>query len=698
MSNIMDISNLKITVGHPNGTLATVSHVGNLKLTKNVILYDVLVVPGYCVSLLSMNKMIKDSKLFVGFDEEKCYIQDLKKEIILGTGSESGGLYLFDLQSDKNIGNVNMIHAFNVSKSLWHSRLGHPADQVLYVLKDELKFSKNTDVSACEAAYLCLECDKFTSRSDKCVLLGYSSSKKAYKLFSLDNRNVYASDADHLTFLDNQLTQSPYDEERATSVVEGSPSFSETDTDFTQSLENGTATQFEDNSLSEDSVQFEPRRSSRVSKLPAKLNDYVVDSKLKYGLEKHVSYAKLNVNYYFATTLNKSVEPTSYYEAAKDPKWIEAMNEEIDALYRNYTWTIVDLPKGRKAIGNKWIYKIKYKASGEVERYKARLVAKGFSQKEGFDYDETFSLVVKMVTVRCVITLAISYYWPMYQLDVNNAFLYGDLVEDVYMTLPLGFGNNSNNKVRKLNKSLYGLKQAPRQWNAKLTAALVEHGLFKANLIILCLSRKLEMCLLSSKPAATPLQENTVLNFKENENDKLLKNFMHSHLQSHFKAALRVLRYLKGAPGTRVQFLKNNKLNVKAYSDVDWAKCPVIRKSVSGFVDMIGNYPVSWKSKKQPTISRSLAEAEYRCLAATTCKIIWLCNILGDLKVSMLLPVKIFCDSNSAIQIACNHVFHEKTKHFEIDVHIVREKIASVWRQSSFRFLVIKDKKGEVVG
>nr|GEZ50924.1 ribonuclease H-like domain-containing protein [Tanacetum cinerariifolium] len=156
------------------------------------------------------------------------------------------------------------------------------------------------------------------------------------------------------------------------------------------------------------SVQFEPRRSSLVSKLPAKLNDYVVDR--------------------------------------------------------------------RKAIGNKWIYKVKYKASREVERYKARLVAKEFSPKEGFDYDKTFSPVVKMVTIRCVITMVVSYSWPMYQLDVNNAFLYGDLVEDVYMTLPLGFGNNSDNKVCKLNKFLYGLKQAPRQWNAKLNAALVEHG------------------------------------------------------------------------------------------------------------------------------------------------------------------------------------------------------------------------------
>nr|GEX72593.1 hypothetical protein [Tanacetum cinerariifolium] len=343
MSNIVDISNLKITVGHPNGTLAT---------------------------------------------------------IILGTGSESCGLYLFDLQSDKNISNVNMIHAFNVSKSPWHSRLDHPADQVLVVLKDELKL--NTDVSACEVCHRAKQTrEPFPLSDHKFKKVGdliHLDFKKAYKLFSLDNKNVvfsrdvkfyeavfpfkmrnininekadayYASDADHLTFFDNQLTQSPYDEERATSVMEGSPSFSETDTDFTQSSENGKATKFEDSSLFKgslseknygslsvpthnlttnpiDSVQFEPRRSSRVSKLPAKLNDYVVDSKLKYGLEKHGSYVKLNiVNYCYATTLNKSVEPTSYYEAAKDPKWIEVMNEEIDALYRNYTWTIVDLQK-----------------------------------------------------------------------------------------------------------------------------------------------------------------------------------------------------------------------------------------------------------------------------------------------------------------------------------------------------------------
>ncbi|GKD50314.1 ribonuclease H-like domain-containing protein, partial [Tanacetum coccineum] len=193
-------------------------------------------------------------------------------------------------------------------------------------------------------------------------------------------------------------------------------------------------------------VQPKPsRRSSRVSKIPAKFNDYVVNSSKRYGLEK-----------------------------------VDAMISEIEALNRNNTWIAIDLPVGRKPIGSKWIFKIKYKASGEIERYKARLVAKGFSQKEDIHYEETFSLVVKMTTVRCLINIVVQNDWPLYQLDVNNDFLYGNLYEDVYMSMPPGFNGNDSSKVCKLNKSLCGLKQAPRQWNAKLVYALTDHGFIQS--------------------------------------------------------------------------------------------------------------------------------------------------------------------------------------------------------------------------
>ncbi|GJX79619.1 ribonuclease H-like domain-containing protein [Tanacetum coccineum] len=136
---------------------------------------------------------------------------------------------------------------------------------------------------------------------------------------------------------------------------------------------------------------------------------------------------------------------------------------------------IVDLPKDRKAIGSKWIFKIKYKSSGEIDRYKARLVAQGFVQNEGIDYEKTFYHVVKIVTVRCLLNIVGSNSSSVFQLDVNNAFLYGDLAKIVYMKPPGGYFPLGN-KVCRLKKSLYGLKQAPRQWNAKLNSALIENG------------------------------------------------------------------------------------------------------------------------------------------------------------------------------------------------------------------------------
>ena len=155
------------------------------------------------------------------------------------------------------------------------------------------------------------------------------------------------------------------------------------------------------------------------------------------------------------------------------------MEKELQALQDNNTWDIVTLPTGKKAISCKWVYKSKLNADGSLERLKARLVAMGYTQKYGIDYSKTFSPVVKMATIRSLIAVAASKGWNLYQLDVNNAFLHGDLHEEVYMKLPPGL-TNPENKVCKLKKSIYGLKQASRQWFAKLVHELQHQGFIQS--------------------------------------------------------------------------------------------------------------------------------------------------------------------------------------------------------------------------
>jgi histone deacetylase 1/2 len=158
-------------------------------------------------------------------------------------------------------------------------------------------------------------------------------------------------------------------------------------------------------------------------------------------------------------------EPTSISEALSDPKWKLAMDEEYSALLKNKTWHLVPSRPGTNIIDCKWVYKVKRRADGSIDRYKARLVAKGFKQRYGIDYEDTFSPVLKAATICLVLSIAVSRGWYLRQLDVKNAFLHGVLEEEVYMRQPPGFEEPSlMGHVCKLDKALYGLKQAPRAW------------------------------------------------------------------------------------------------------------------------------------------------------------------------------------------------------------------------------------------
>lgn len=145
------------------------------------------------------------------------------------------------------------------------------------------------------------------------------------------------------------------------------------------------------------------------------------------------------------------------------------MNEEIATIEKNHTWKLVDLPKEKDVVGLKWIYKTKFKEDGTIQKHKARLVAKGYSQQPGVDFNETFSPVARMETIRTILAIAAQMELQVFQLDVKSAFLNGELEEEVYVEQPQGYVvKGQEQKVYRLHKALYGLKQAPRAWNSKI--------------------------------------------------------------------------------------------------------------------------------------------------------------------------------------------------------------------------------------
>ncbi|PKI60126.1 hypothetical protein CRG98_019470, partial [Punica granatum] len=240
------------------------------------------------------------------------------------------------------------------------------------------------------------------------------------------------------------------------------------------------------------------RRSKRVSSLPKHFKDFIVhtarhktpppssfistdSSGTSYPIEKFIDYSGISDHHRaFLAAIDSDSEPTSYREAVKDQRWRIAMAEEIRALELNKTWTIEQLPPSKRPIGCKWVYKVKRRADGSIERYKARLVVKGFTQVEGVDYCETFAPVAKLVTVRCLLTVAVAKEWQIHQMNVNNAFLHRDLDEEVYMELPPGFSTSRNGNVCRLRKSLYGLRQASRNWFSKFADALRQYGFIQS--------------------------------------------------------------------------------------------------------------------------------------------------------------------------------------------------------------------------
>ncbi|CAO2825263.1 unnamed protein product [Amaranthus hypochondriacus] len=338
--------------------------------------------------------------------------------------------------------------------------------------------------------------DKLSARGVPCVFLGYPSTQKGYRLLNLFTKEVFVSrdvqwyeNIFPYTFSADQLAHllPPSHEHQINSYT---PWDSSSDDDPDEPEHNSppipTASPAT-NPIHTTSPPPPLRKSTRPTHPPSWLSDYI------NPISNLTTTTVTPPFTCFLSTISTQQDPVHFKEAIQYPHWIQAMNEELQALEENATWVVADIPTNKRPIGCKWLFKTKYLPNGQIERYKARLVILGNKQKYGIDYLETFAPVAKLTTVRSLLAVAAIHNWEVYQLDVKNAFLHGQLDETVFMTFPPGYSGPGNlitadtnaslaftaqnsNKACQLTKALYGLKQAPRQWFAKLSSALQSFG------------------------------------------------------------------------------------------------------------------------------------------------------------------------------------------------------------------------------
>ncbi|RVW40738.1 Retrovirus-related Pol polyprotein from transposon RE1 [Vitis vinifera] len=315
----------------------------------------------------------------------------------------------------------------------------------------------------------------------------------------------------------------------------------------------------------------------------------------------------------------------STHEALSHPGWRQAMVDEMAALHSNGTWILLFYPL--------------------VDRLKARLVAK-----------------------------AILKFMVLIMLDIKNAFLHGDLAEEVYMEQP---------PVLLLRGSLC-IYLVVYVDDIVITGSDQDDSSISSGVVLSQRKYALDILeetgMLDCKPVDTPMDPNVKL--VPGQGEPLGDPGRYRRLPLGCRNPY--LRYIKSTPGQGVLYENRGHTQVVGYTDADWAGSPTDRRSTSGYCVFIGGNLISWKSKKQDVVARSSAEAEYRAMALATCELIWLRHLLQELRFGKDEQMKLICDNQAALHIASNPVFHERTKHIEVDCHFIREKIASGCVATSF--------------
>nr|GEW20145.1 putative ribonuclease H-like domain-containing protein [Tanacetum cinerariifolium] len=410
-----------------------------------------------------------------------------------------------------------------------------------------------------------------------------------------------------------------------------------------------------------------------VTQIIGDLSSALQTRSMKWMVKEQGGLTQLNNDNFhtcmFACFLSQE-EPKRVHQTLKDPSWIEAMQEELLQFKMQKVWVLVDLPKGKRAIGSKWVFRNKKDERGIVIRNKARLVAQRHTQEEGIDYEEVFAPVARIEAIRLFLAYASFMGFTVYQMDVKSAFLYGTIEKEVYVCQPPGFEDpDYPDKVYKVVKALYGLHQAPRAWYETLANYLLENGFQRGKIdqTLFIKKQKGDILLVQKqdgifisqdkyvakilrkfgltdgKSASTSIDTKKPLLKDPNDEDvdvhtyrSMIGSLMYltssrpdimfavcacAHFQvtpkaSHLHAVKRIFRYLKGKPHLGLWYPKDSLFNLVAYSDSDYTSASLDRKSTIGGCQFLGCRFISWQCKKQTVVTTSLTEAEYVAIAS----------------------------------------------------------------------------------